>query len=257
MRYIFANEGSSAINNLYFGQFMDWDVGDPYNTDQGGTDMARHLIYQYGPGTKYVGVGLLDPATSSNVSFILNEDYVYPNSYILDSDKIQFLNGGINVPSTSGQNDWGVCVAAGPFNLSVGDSATFAVVILGGEGVTDIQENYDSAQSRYPPVGIVEEPDIPRIPGSFGITKAYPEPFAAKVTIEYATPSPSRISLRIYDVSGRLIETIEKGKQPAGVNRAQWNGKINGKRAASGVYFCRLVVDGEEQTGTRKLLLVR
>jgi flagellar hook assembly protein FlgD len=70
-------------------------------------------------------------------------------------------------------------------------------------------------------------------------------------------PTPSRISLRIYDVSGRLIETIDKGEQAVGVNRAQWNGKTSGKRSASGVYFCRMVVDGVEQPGTRKLLLVR
>ncbi|TET19708.1 MAG: T9SS type A sorting domain-containing protein, partial [Candidatus Cloacimonadota bacterium] len=258
VEYTFRNDGSSAVNGLYFGQFMDWDVGDPYNTDQGGIDASRNLIYQYGPGTKYVGIGLLEPSTASNVSFIKNEDYVYPNSYILDSDKIQFLNGSINVPSTSGQDDWSGFVGAGPFNVSAGDSAIFAVVILGGEGVSDIQQNYDSAKVRYPPVGVVEKPEIPKTPSYFNISKVYPEPFSKFVNIEFTVPQESKILLHIYDASGRLIKTLVNSKQSAGKHSVKWDGTVNrGKKAASGVYFCQLIVSGSERKVTRKLLLVK
>ncbi len=257
MRYIFRNEGSSAINGLYFGQFMDLDIGDAYN-NTGGVDMTRDLIYMYGSGTKYAGVGLLDPSTSANVTFIKNETYVYPNSCILDSDKIQFLNGSISTQTASPWDDWSICVSAGPFNVGVGDSAIFAVVILGGEGVSDIQQNYDSAQARYPPIGVLEEPDISTKPAIFNISSIYPQPFSSVVNIEYTIPKESKVALQVYDVSGRLIRTIVNTKQSPGIYTAKWDGKTrNGRKVTSGVYFCRLVVNGNEQKATRKLLLVK
>ncbi len=257
VEYTFRNDGSSAVNGLYFGQFMDWDVGDPYS-NTGGVDNGRNLIWMYGSGTKYAGVGLLYPTTAANVSFIYNPDYVWNNSYILDSDKIQFLNGSINQQSASPWDDWGVCVTAGPFNLSVGDSSIFAVVILGGEGVSDVQQNYDSAKVRYPPVGVVEKPKTPRDHSYFNISKVYPEPFSKFVNIEFTVPQESRILLHIYDASGRLIKTLINSKQSAGRHSVKWNGTVNGgKKAASGVYFCQLIVNGSEQKVTRKLLLVK
>jgi len=256
MRYIFRNEGSSAINGLYFGQFMDWDIGDAYS-NTGGVDMTRHLIYMYGSGTKYAGVGLLDPSTSANVTFVYNPDYVYPNASILDSDKIQFLNGSISTQTASPWDDWSICVSAGPFNVGVGDSAIFAVVILGGEGVSDIQQNYDSAQARYPPEqGIAEQPDVSTEPRIFNISSIYPQPFSSVVNIEYTIPKESEVALQVYDVSGRLIRTIINTKQSSGIYTATWDGKTrNGKKVTSGVYFCRLSAD--DRTFTRKMLMVR
>lgn len=257
MRYIFMNEGSSAINGLYFGQFMDLDIGDAYN-NSGGVDLSRKLIYMYGSGTKYAGVGLLDPSTAANVTFIKNDTYVYPNAHILDSDKIQFLKGSISTQTASPWDDWSICVSAGPFNLNPGDSAIFAVVVLGGEGVSDVQANYDSAAARYPPVGVAEEPYVSTETDAFSISKIYPKPFSSMVNIEYTVARESKISLRIYDVTGRLVKTMVNAKQSPGIYRANWDGKANnGKKVTSGVYFCRLVVNGNEQKVTKKLLLVK
>jgi hypothetical protein len=258
MRYIFRNEGASSINGLYFGQFMDWDVGDAYN-NTGGVDMSRNLIYEYGAGTKYVGVGLLDPSTAANVSFIYNPTYVWNNSYILDSDKIQFLNGSISAQSASPWDDWSLCVSAGPYDLSPGDSAIFAVVILGGEGVSDIQANYDSAAARYPPaVAVAEKPGRERESSIFAISKTFPEPFSSSVMIEYTVPRAGLISLNVYDVSGRKIRVIDAGKKEPGIHTIVWNGTTKeGKPVPSGVYFCRLIVDGREQQITKKILRVK
>jgi len=257
VKYTFKNEGSSAINGLYGGQFMDWDVGDAYN-DFGGVDLTRNLAYMYGSGTKYVGVGLLDPSTASNVTLVYNPQYVWNSSYVLDSDKIQFLNGSISNHNPSPDSDWSMCVAAGPFNLSPGDTVSFAVVILGGENLGDIQQNYDSAQARYPPVGVEEQPGASDKPFVFGISKVYPQPFSSNVNIQYTVPVGSKISLKVYDVSGRLVRTVLNMKQAPGVYNTRWDGKNSyGRSVTSGVYFARLTVNGDEQKATRKLLLVK
>ncbi len=258
MWYRFKNEGTSAIDNLYFGQFMDWDLGDAYS-NSGEVDTLRNLIVMFGSGTKYVGVGLLDPSTSANITFIKNETYVYPNAHILDSHKIQFLDGSLSFHSASSWMDWSICVSAGPVNLSPGDSTVFAVVILGGEDLADIQANCDSAQARYPHIGVEEKPDgSTEPPALFSISKLYPQPFSSMVTIEYTVPRESSVSLRVYDVCGRLVKTIINKKHSPGIYRAKWDGKTKyGNKGAAGVYFCRLVVNGNEQKGTKKLLFVK
>jgi len=249
VRYTVVNKGSGSVNGLYCGQFMDWDVGDAYN-DYGGVDMTRNLAYMYGSGTKYVGVGLLDPSTASNVTLIYNPQYVWASSYILDSDKIQFLNGSISNHNPSPDSDWGMCVAAGPFDLSPGDTATFAVVILGGENLGDIQQNYDTAAAKYPPVGVEEEINISNIPAVFNITN-YPNPVGNFATIDYQIPRKSDVSLRMYDISGRLISVLREGKSEPGY----YSIKLNTSKLTNGVYFYRLVAGGK--TFTNKMIVVR
>lgn len=258
MRYIFKNEGLYTQNALYFGQFMDWNVGVE-DSNSGGVDTTRNLVYQYGAGTEFVGVGLLDPVPAKNLTFINNPQYVDPNGFIADIFKVYFMQGILSNQDPTPWDDWSVCVSAGPFIINPEDSSIFAVTILGGESVSDIQENYDSAWVRYhDQLGVEKETAITPELNTFAISKIYPQPFSSVVNIEYSVPEASKISLRIYDVTGRLVRTIVFTEQSPGIYRAMWDGKkSSGKKAASGVYFCQLLMNGNEKKTTRKLLLVR
>jgi flagellar hook assembly protein FlgD len=67
---------------------------------------------------------------------------------------------------------------------------------------------------------------------------------------------PGNASLRVYDVSGRLIRSLVDGRLPAGMHEVMWNGRDeNGAMAASGVYFYRL--SAGEIVQTRKMVLLR
>ena len=166
--------------------------------------------------------------------------------------------GIVSSDTASSWDDWSTCVSAGPFNLGPGDSAVFAVVILGGEDLADIQANYDRALVRYSSAGIDKEPDFSTEPTSFNLSKIFPQPFSSVVNIEYSVQRESVISLNIFDVSGRLVKTIMNKRQSSGVYRVKWDGRMNnGKRAVSGVYFCSFVVNGNEHMVTRKLLLMK
>ena len=49
------------------------------------------------------------------------------------------------------------------------------------------------------------------------------------------------VSLRVYDVSGRLVRTLVDGEKGAGYHTAVWDGRDDaGTEVASGVYFCRM-----------------
>jgi len=69
-------------------------------------------------------------------------------------------------------------------------------------------------------------------------------------------PGGGDVTLRVYDVAGRLVATLVDEVQSPGPKRARWDGSDQrGGVAASGVYFYRLTAPGFEQT--RKMVLIR
>jgi len=83
----------------------------------------------------------------------------------------------------------------------------------------------------------------------------YPNPFNASTTIEYILPGRAMVTIAIYDIMGRRIETLIDEVQPRGLHRLQWDG-INkkGNKAAGGVYLCRIRTDYFQ--GIKKILLL-
>ncbi len=75
-----------------------------------------------------------------------------------------------------------------------------------------------------------------RMPARCALYQNYPNPFNPTTTIRYDLPGKSRVSLKIYDVLGRVVATLKEGVQGAGSVQVEWNGS----GFASGIYFCRL-----------------
>jgi hypothetical protein len=70
----------------------------------------------------------------------------------------------------------------------------------------------------------------------------YPNPFNPNTTIRFSLEKESRVTLRVFDVTGRLVANVIDGRMMApGFHRTVWNGRCsNGAAAASGVYFYQL-----------------
>ncbi len=85
----------------------------------------------------------------------------------------------------------------------------------------------------------------------------YPNPFNASTRIQYTLAYPAHVDLRIVNALGQTVRVLVSGNVVAGVHRVHWDG-TNGTGALveSGVYFCRLKVDGKN-LGTRALLLLK
>ncbi|MCK4353195.1 PQQ-binding-like beta-propeller repeat protein [candidate division WOR-3 bacterium] len=89
-----------------------------------------------------------------------------------------------------------------------------------------------------------------------GLYEAYPNPFSQKTEIRYQISDVSEASLKIYDISGRLIKKIIDKRQKPGYYTVIWDGKNeNGERVASGIYFYRL--ETGDITLTKKMIVVR
>lgn len=84
----------------------------------------------------------------------------------------------------------------------------------------------------------------------------YPNPFNPAVAIRFTLAEAGHATLRIYDVSGRLVRTLIDGKHSAGLHEARWNGRgERGEAVSSGVYFCRLTAPGTAKT--QRIVLIR
>ena len=79
----------------------------------------------------------------------------------------------------------------------------------------------------------------------------YPNPFNPQTTISYTLPKYAMVELSIYDLSGRMIESLVNSKQYPGEFSVSWT--ANG--FPSGIYIARLIVDGE--VFTKKMMLMK
>jgi hypothetical protein len=70
----------------------------------------------------------------------------------------------------------------------------------------------------------------------------HPNPTRGATTINYTLPADTRVTVAIYDVTGKLVRTLVEGAdQQAGTHTIEWDGKAAGdKAAASGTYFYRI-----------------
>lgn len=66
----------------------------------------------------------------------------------------------------------------------------------------------------------------------------------------------ANVSLRIYDVSGRLVRTMVDGFEPSGTRTVSWSGNDDqGRSVASGTYFYQLTAPSS--TEKKKMVLIK
>ncbi len=99
--------------------------------------------------------------------------------------------------------------------------------------------------------GIGNTKEAAEIPLKYNLYQNYPNPFNPRTTISYSIPRISFITLKIYDVLGREIETIVNEQKPAG----NYKVNFNAGGLASGVYFYQLRAG--DFVSTKKLILLK
>jgi hypothetical protein len=114
-------------------------------------------------------------------------------------------------------------------------------------------EDASDAFFRIPsPIGTGE---VPRAV-AFGLFQNYPNPFNPMTSIVFSLDRASSVSLRVFDVSGRLVRTLAEGPYAAGRHTVSWDGRdSSGKLAASGVYS--YVLESDRKSAARKMVLLR
>ncbi|HSD62192.1 MAG TPA: T9SS type A sorting domain-containing protein [Ignavibacteriaceae bacterium] len=74
------------------------------------------------------------------------------------------------------------------------------------------------------------------LPANFSLSQNYPNPFNPETSIKFGIPKESKVTLKVFNVLGKEIETVVDQK----LDQGYYNYKWNGSKFASGVYFYRL-----------------
>lgn len=88
------------------------------------------------------------------------------------------------------------------------------------------------------------------VPATLGSN--YPNPFKPETTIRFSVAKSAHVSLKIYDIKGRLVETLVNGNMSANSYQQVWNAG----NAPSGIYFSRLTVN-DQVVDTKRMVLLK
>lgn len=262
-----------------FQEFTTWNVF---------TDMRADAERYYEEGASYPPVELSGlhepvlPGASDRLRFDGPQIPAgqYPEhlaaNYILfvpDSSR----HGGLRIEFTGISGSWGVSVASsgamgggaadtvmtvpatrGSVTIEVPDWTRYETVMLVVASLEGTGAGYEYAYSATFDPGLT---DAAR-PIAASLT-TFPNPFylsGGPATVRYEVDRSGDVGLDLYDVRGRKVRTLVDGVHSQGTFITTWDGTDDeGRRVASGVYFCRMTTGeaGTRSEVTRKLLFLK
>jgi hypothetical protein len=93
-------------------------------------------------------------------------------------------------------------------------------------------------------------------PAEFGLFRNYPNPFNPRTALSYVLTGRGRVTLTVYDASGRRVRILADGLQDAGRHEIVWDASDDrGMAVPSGLYIGRL--SGPSLSKTVKMMLMR
>jgi len=244
--YQIINSSGRDIDGLFAGIFADWDIGDA-GSNMGGYDISRQLVYEYQAGenisdSSYYGVIALTPMAGARVT--ASGEYSNNDSLFI------WMNTFVNEPISS-SGDYRTYMGCGPLNIENGEKNEIAFAFLAGDDLTDLQSKADLAIQGWNS-GIVAVENKNNILNNYCLFQNYPNPFNPHTTIQYSIPHSGNVTLKIYDLLGREIETL--------INRYQrpntYSVDFDASKFSSGVYFYQLQV-GDVFVETKKMLFLK
>ncbi len=82
-----------------------------------------------------------------------------------------------------------------------------------------------------------------------------PNPFSNSTIISFSLSQLEKISLKIFDITGRIVKTIADGEMQEGVQQIEWNATDEkGNVVDAGIYFLKLEIGNYSET--KKLVIV-
>ena len=124
--------------------------------------------------------------------------------------------------------------------MTLGQAVTGIGGTTGGSPLSETVGFWRWDASRLVAVSGPTAPPIVR----FALLPNTPNPFARSTSIRYAIPTtagPTRVDLRLFDLSGRVVRVLESGACAPGLHSVRWSGDDDqGRPVGSGIYFCRI-----------------
>jgi hypothetical protein len=103
--------------------------------------------------------------------------------------------------------------------------------------------------SVYNPIGIINISSLAR---EFSLSQNYPNPFNPVTHIKFSVANSSEVKIVIYDILGNSVATLVNGSMKQG----EYWVDFDGSSLSSGTYFYSLIVNGEN-ISTKRMLMVK
>ena len=181
-------------------------------------------------------------------------------------------HGGLRIEFTGITGEWGVSVAGsgeadtvmtapatrGSATIEVPDWTRFETVVLVVASLERTGAGFEYAYTATFDPGLTGAGR----PVAASLT-TFPNPFylgREPATVRYEVDRSADVMLALYDVRGRKVRTLVDGVHSQGTFTTTWDGRDDqGRRVASGVYFCRMTTGGTAGRSemTRKLLFLK
>jgi hypothetical protein len=127
---------------------------------------------------------------------------------------------------------------------------SYTYITLSGISAT-IDVEFDPETEKYIPVAVQYSKDggeftssIGRdrveLPEGFTLSQNYPNPFNPTTTIDFSLPFTADATIKVYDMTGRVVSSINMPGTSAGIHSVQFDAS----RLSSGVYMYRLEAGG-------------
>lgn len=280
-------EGTTAGNILYPDR-IDWAA----DNDILMYDAFNITINASGDTTGYWDINLLRTSDGAiarllppqpvgidlgNAVFASNTDNIIAFDFVGENGDVTVLGVNLNTGAT-GEITSNFNSLASPafsnddskvyYHFMNQDGAAIWVVDLEADGITGSGND----QSLIPggvfpvaytvgarPTSVDDKPNT--VPTEFTLLQNYPNPFNPETTIRYELPGDSKVTLKIFDITGRLVTELESGYRQAGSHAVSWNGRDHENMpVASGIYFYKLdakTASGKTVQLTNKMTLLK
>lgn len=176
---------------------------------------------------------------------------------ITNRDSVSLIIDSVKIDST----EFSVSSSRFPITIKPGDSTQitirFTPVTAGSKSATlnvytntpymPVRKIYLSGTSYY--LTAIDDQNTKAIPEYFTLHQNYPNPFNSETSIQYDLPKRERVSIRIYNVVGKLVRTLIQEEQFPGNYTTQWDGRDDsGRYVSSGIYIYRVQAGGFEKS---------
>lgn len=97
------------------------------------------------------------------------------------------------------------------------------------------------------------------VPLKFDLAQNYPNPFNPSTQINYDIPYDSKVTIKVFDISGKEVMTLVNEYQTAGYYTITLNASSVTGGLSSGVYFYNIYADGSGSNyrATKKMILIK
>jgi len=205
----------------------------------------------YGNGTLWVAGGSVNRSINFGTNWItddvLGPNYI-PNSIVSNGMDVFIATVGLGCNVFHGYSQ-GSTYSYVKRNSGLPYTANLKSMVV---GYNYLLAANDSAVWRCPLTYVTNVEKIStEMPTKYSLSQNYPNPFNPSTTIRYQIPKQGIVTLKIYDITGKEIETLVNELQSPGTYEVNWNaGKYS-----SGVYFYK--IESENFTDTKRMLLVK